>query len=154
MFDSVREMGAHAETSRPKRERLAARSWTGGHDWRESVRVAQTGDLSGVAKSDALLAKMEQYALPTSRREWRDDVCGSIPNVPAFIAGHPLSMRRRARSENEASPIAIVADLSTSAGISADDLSRRGAAILTRISHTTFPLVINGRKSCLQFFRV
>jgi hypothetical protein len=25
---------------------------------------------------------------------------------------------------------------------------------LTRISHTTFPLVINGRKSCLQFFRV
>jgi hypothetical protein len=27
-------------------------------------------------------------------------------------------------------------------------------AALARISHTTFPLVINGRKSCLQFFRV
>lgn len=105
----------------------------GGDTAETACRKAREGDLSGVEASDELLARFERFAFETGRRAWVDDVCGSIPNVPAFIAGHPLAMRRRVRQDSASAPVAIVADLTTSAGISAEQIAKRGAAILALV---------------------
>lgn len=129
IFDDMGDLAAHAG----QHVIFSSSNWRGNIDSVEAIEACRNGDLSRVAKSDALLAKMEAHALPTARRAWRDDVCGSIPNVPAFVAGHPLAMRRRVRGESESAPLAIIADLTSSAGVSTRDVETRGAAILALV---------------------
>lgn len=134
LFDTPAELAAWA----------VANCSTGSHwdrranDWHgessdDAARLTTSGDLSRVARSDALLGRFERFAFETTRKAWRDDIAGGFPNVPAYLAGHPLAMRRRAPAESAAAPLAVVVDLSTSAGISADAIERRGAAILALV---------------------
>jgi len=107
-----------------------ADEWSGGLEAAEAARRCHYGDLSRVPPSDALLSRFERFSFQSVRREWRDDISGQVPNVPAYIAGTPLSMRRRAKVQSPAAPLAIVVDLTTSAMIKTDAIERRGAAIL------------------------
>ena len=106
-----------------------AGSWVGS-SYEDFMKKVATGDESLVASSEALLSKIEDQ-VPMSRG-WRnvDDVVGAVPNVPAFLAGHPQCMRRRERTMRETAPLAIYMDLTSSAGISESDVQKRGVALL------------------------
>ncbi|MCI0554169.1 MAG: hypothetical protein L0287_24730 [Anaerolineae bacterium] len=110
------------------RERIDGR-WTG-DNYAEFKTKVQIGDADLVAESDAFLAQIEDQ-VPMSRG-WRniDDVVGAVPNVPAFLAGHPQCMRRRERMMKENAPLAIYMDLTTSAGIGAKTVQKRGVTLL------------------------
>lgn len=123
MADAVLAKGSSSGTSR----------WNGGLDLPAACRTMRTGDLSYVARSDALLARFERFAFASPTKAWRRDVAGAVPNVPAFLAGNPQSMRRRVRLVSEAAPLAVVVDLTTSGSIEARDIERRGAAILALV---------------------
>lgn len=134
-FDTPAELADYAQ-EKAGHERHITRSpssFTGPDTGEQALAKARAGDLAGVAASDALLEKFERFTFETSRKAWSDDVCGSIPNVPAFIAGHPLAMRRRIRQDSASAPVAIVADLTTSAALTADQIAKRGAAILALV---------------------
>jgi hypothetical protein len=105
-------------------------SWTGGGGYHSFKQKVTTGDNSLVAESDRHLAMIEDQ-VPMSRG-WRnvDDVVGAVPNVPAFLAGHPQCMRRRQRAARDNAPLAIFMDLTSSAGISAKDIQQRGVVLL------------------------
>lgn len=136
MFDSPAEIGEYAETHCKDTHawRNSDRSWFGGLTAEDSVRNAKIGDISRVADTEKLMDKFESFQLETSRRGWRDDVVGAFPNVPAFVSGVPCSMRRRAPADPSANaPIAVIIDLTTSAGIDAKNVERRGAAILALV---------------------
>lgn len=105
-------------------------SWYGHEDGATIARHARGGDPSRVASSDALLDRFERFAFETERKAWRDDIAGGFPNVPAYLAGHPLAMRRRMTDATASAPLAIVVDLATSSGVSSKTIERRGAAIL------------------------
>lgn len=130
LYDSTIDMARHADRVVQGRHRAGGgSSWTdAGFD--QTVTNCIDGSLDAAAASDALLSEFEQVALPSARHVIVDDVVGAAPNVPAYIAGHPFNMRRRQRREHDAAPIAVVVDLTSSAGISAKLLQRRGAAIL------------------------
>src|SRR5678816_328777 len=100
------------------------------------------GDLSAAATSDAFMAKFEALNLVSTGFETRDDVVGAVPNIGAFLTGSPMNMRLRRRTLREAAPLAIVCDLTTSAAIDADAMSRRGSVILAaaRILSATRPV--------------
>jgi hypothetical protein len=89
-----------------------------------------TGDTALVAEADKFLSQIEDQ-MPVSRG-WRniDDVVGAVPNVPAFLAGHPQCMRRRAHVAKDTAPLAIYMDLTSSGGISAEKVERRGVVLL------------------------
>lgn len=108
---------------------LGNQSWTG-VTYEKFIRCIATGDEELVAESEQFLSEIEDL-VPVSQG-WRnyDDVVGAIPNVPAFLAGHPQCMRRRQRTMKESAPIAIYMDLTSSGGISARDVMRRGVALL------------------------
>lgn len=91
------------------------------------------GDLSLVEESDRLMSKFEQLAYDTQRRSWTDDVVGAIPNVPAFVAGHPLNMRRRTAAASDVAPIVVYVDLFASCGFSHKQIAARGAAALALV---------------------
>ena len=108
-------------------------SWAGGGGFQKFMACITTGDNSLVEESDKHLAMIEDQ-VPMSRG-WRnvDDVVGAVPNVPAFLAGHPQCMRRRQRAMRDTAPLAIYMDLTSSAGISAKDVQQRGVVLLALV---------------------
>jgi hypothetical protein len=105
-------------------------SWYGNVSFEDAIRKTHSGDQALVAPSDLLISQLEDQIVHT--KKWRnvDDVVGAIANVPAFIAGVPQCMRRRQRLDHDDAPVTIFMDLTSSAGISAQDLLKRGTAIL------------------------
>jgi hypothetical protein len=134
LFDSTAELADYANSLKSRGQGGGSdTAWYGGMSWDAAVKAAREGDLGNVEASDALLSKFEHLALETHGKAWRNDVTGALPNVPAFIAGHPLNMRRRTRLESAAAPIAVIVDVTASAGVSAKNITTRGAAILALV---------------------
>lgn len=94
------------------------------------LELASTGDYSLVEQSEKMLSLIEDQ-VPVSRG-WRnvDDVVGAVPNVPAFLAGHPQCMRRRMRTMKESAPLTIFMNLTSSMSISQDKILKRGIVLL------------------------
>jgi hypothetical protein len=113
-------------------------SWNGNMSGPESVACLRNGDLSGVKSADEYLSKIESL-LHFETKRFRNvmDVCGGSPDVPSFIAGHPLNMRRRQRVVSQQGPLAVVADLTSSGGINAREVKARGCAILALVRALT-----------------
>lgn len=107
--------------------------WRGGKPFNVSVDQVRNGDLDGVAASEALLDKLEteQFVSPV----WRNklDVVGGAPCVPAYLAGHPMNMRRRERVASAQGPLAIIVSLTLSAGIPIETMRQRGATLLALV---------------------
>ena len=131
LADSPGEMADYAKAVAPRLR--GPDEWCGGLEAGESIRRCHFGDLGGVAASDSLLSRFERFAFESVRREWRNDVSGQVPDVPAFIAGQPMAMRRRVKVASPAAPLAVVVDLTSAALVSAADLEKRGAAILALV---------------------
>ena len=108
-------------------------AWTGGMSYNKAVTFTRSGDLSGVPASDAYLAKFETMA--PMRGAWAtiNDVTGAYPDVGAYLAGHPLAMRRRTRIAKETAPLTVAVDLVSSGGIDSKMLVKRGALILALV---------------------
>ena len=121
------------ETNATRKSTTSSNKWVGGVSYDAALDMTRNGDLRGVAASDAYLTRFE--ALAPMRGAWRvrDDVTGGVPNVPAYLAGTPLTMRRRERVATETAPLAVAVDLVSSQGISADILQKRGALILALV---------------------
>lgn len=124
----------------------------------ETFKSFESGDLSTVPESDRMLALLEdKFDFPTSRYKVFDDVAGGVPNIPAVLANQPMNMRVRRRTADDAAPLTICIDLTSSASIKADYLIKRGTAILAlaRILSSLRPVTIwlgaglsDGRDTC------
>jgi hypothetical protein len=93
-------------------------------------RLVELGDNDYVERSEKFLAEIEDQ-VPMSRG-WRnvDDVVGAVPNVSAYLAGHPQCMRRRERVSRENAPLTIFMDLTSSYSIPASHVLQRGIVLL------------------------
>lgn len=139
-------------------------AWNGNMSLPEACNMAKTGDIKLVEKSDKLLSQFERFSFDAPMKAWQRDVAGHRPDAPAFIAGHPAAMRRRVRLVSQAAPLAVLVDLTMSAGVSNSDIERRGAAILAlcRILAGRRPVELwagcmtdaNGRDACAMFARI
>lgn len=129
IFDTVSEL-ADASFNRSVASMGGAR-WAGGSE-AQAQAWARDGKVSLVAQSDALMSKLEAQAesVITPASVIVSDVSGSVANVPAYLAGHPLAMRRRARVHNERAPVCVIVDTAVSSAIGHETILKRGAAIL------------------------
>jgi hypothetical protein len=120
----------------PSEKRAASerrKAWYGGMSYEQSTEAVRSGDLTGVAASDKLLAEMESL-VPVSK-SWRtvDSVVGMCPNVPQYLAGNPYNMRLKRRCATVTAPLSIFVELVASAGIKAETCLKRGAAMLALV---------------------
>lgn len=132
-FDSIGEL-ADFQQARPAAGSYFGGSFAGGISRQQATVMLRTGDLSMVPESDKHLAKLEAIA-GFEARQFRtfDDVAGGVPNVPAVLANQPLFMRQRRRIESQQAPLTVYVDLVSSAGIKAEDMAKRGAAVLALV---------------------
>jgi len=109
------------------------KDWYGGMSYDRSIEAVRSGDMTGVAASNKLLAEMESL-VPVSK-SWRtiDSVVGMCPNVPQYLAGNPYNMRLKRRCATATAPLSIFVELVASAGISAQTCLKRGAAMLALV---------------------
>jgi hypothetical protein len=64
--------------------------------------------------------------------KWETGAAGYLPNIPAYLGGSPRHMQRRAKAPTLA-PVKIYVGSVHSGGCDADDIAKRGAAILSLI---------------------
>ena len=91
--------------------------------------------MSGVEKSESFLSKFEALAFNAPARQWINDITGVLPNIPAYLAGHPQAMRRRTRIEFDSAPITIYADVFVSCAFKHEQIIKRGSAVLPLLGY-------------------
>jgi hypothetical protein len=103
-------------------------SWTG-DTWEAALQKALRGDTAKVARAEQLLSKLEAN-IELKTRQWVGTVAGAFPSVPDYLSGHPESMRRLTELESDQTPLRVFVDIVASASLTADQMERRGIAVL------------------------
>lgn len=103
----------------------------------DSYSKAADGLVNGneemVSESEAFLSKFENadFLAP----QWRNvsDMVGGMPDVPSYLSGNPMNMRRRQRVMAESAPLSIFMELTASSGFTRHERIQRGAAMLALV---------------------
>jgi hypothetical protein len=95
---------------------------------KNGIDILRNGDTSGVELINQYM-KMVSANLPTLERQWKADVAGFFPNVPAFLAGEPESMWRFEHDISDTVPVRIWVNCLPSGGNTNQEIYKRGAAI-------------------------
>lgn len=108
------------------------RSWQGGMNAAEAVRASTYGDNAAVAGAERFIGTLEsKLSLPeTVGLETVRSPYGGRVSMGDWMHGSPTPMRRRVRRNTEIGPVKIVVGSFVSAGIGANELKRRGEAII------------------------
>lgn len=109
---------------------------TGGHysplSYREVLDRMLQGDLRHVSPAEAIMDQVNASAdWSATKKQWRRNVYGAFPCVPAYLANDPLPMRSLINVETQGLPIGLWVDVVSSAGVSLEKLLRRGIAVLS-----------------------
>jgi hypothetical protein len=102
--------------------------WLGGETCADAARYATIGNERLVRDAEALLGQIDAGDVQTRGWERMASPCGAFPVVPEFLAGHPDCMRRNVPVEH--GPIRLIMDTTSSGGISAATLHKRGTVLL------------------------
>lgn len=114
-------------------------------DPEKAITRLVTGDEKIVAESERVMGRIEAIeqlaqSLPMAERA----VCGGMADVPAYLAGSPLAMRRRIRREDKR-PLTIAVDVMVSASLRAGQIERRGIAalaLLRKLQAEGYPVML------------
>lgn len=108
---------------------------------RGRVDDLERGDASLGAKADEYIRKLEEEQFLSRAWAQCSDVVGSLPNVPAFLSGHPQSMRRRVRLKKPQGPLALFLECTGSGGAEWSAAIRGSAMLaLVRILESQRPI--------------
>jgi len=105
-----------------------------GYNPEDTRKALATGDPKLVARAESMLAALEDLDAVYSDNvpKWGRAMAGGFVDVPAYLSGAPMHMRRRTPQEGLA-PLTIVVETFMSGGVSDADRDRRGVAILALI---------------------
>lgn len=117
-----------------KLERLITRgsnnSWVQGSFTPErAIECATLGLLDSVELIKAEKRRAEKLDVQVVFPSWQADMAGAFPDVGAFIAGDPLSMRRMVNQVSDTRPIRIFVGMASSCSFTAEQLAKRGALV-------------------------
>lgn len=136
IYDDLTDLVSHARALMGAGEMQARNdgAWSGDKNTAQAIEATEHGDLSQAAKSDEMLERFEHLLhVETKRFKIVDAVAGGAPNVPAYLAGQPLAMRRRERISDDQAPLTVIIDTTSSASIDAQQMTRRGIAVLALV---------------------
>ena len=107
-------------------------AWCGGLDRSETLHCAAYGDDGNVPRAHDVMDKL-QGSIETPRALWRRNVGGCYPVVAEHLQGIPDAMRERRRLRDASHPITVYASIMASCTVSAEDMMKRGIAILALV---------------------
>lgn len=108
------------------------RDWYSGETEQDTLRYCERGNDTLVPAARKLMDKFEAtFEAPV--RQWQHTPAGIIPCIPDVIAGNPDNMRRWTVTDDDAAPIRVIVPITSSGGIDAHLLERRGTAALALV---------------------
>jgi hypothetical protein len=110
-----------------------ASDWNGQESFNDAKINAIHGRSEGMNEAEKMIDSINAENVTSCQQSFVANVAGALPIVPAAIAGSPFSMLQKVDSVQLSAPIRVFASCATSAGISAADMSKRGAAIIALI---------------------
>lgn len=127
-FDSVAEMGRYARDNSCTYD-SAGLSWYGGKYAAQSIDGCINGDDTQVDNAKRM---MDQFtdAIELKVQTLVHDVAGAFPMIPAYLSGDPECFLTMDEVRSASAPLTILVDTTCSAAFGADDMKRRGTAIL------------------------
>jgi hypothetical protein len=108
----------------------STRGWIDGEFSPEkAIACATEGLMDNVELIKAERQRAEKLDVQVCFPSWQADVAGAFPDVPAFVAGDPMSMRRMVNQVSDTRPIRIFVGMASSCTFSAEQLAKRGALV-------------------------
>jgi hypothetical protein len=133
---STSQIKQHFQTEEVLREWLGSyvgvnsRGWIDGEFSPEkAIACATEGLLDNVELIKSERARAQKLDVQVCFPSWQPDVAGAFPDVPAFLAGDPMSMRRMVNQVSDTRPIRIFVGMASSCTFSAEQLAKRGALV-------------------------
>ena len=117
------------EHSRPEDFRT---SFFGNETREETIRYARYGNEALVENANKLMDKLDSVCGGVETSQWEPSPCGAYPIVPEYLNGSPTCMRQMLPC-GELSPVKIYVCTTSSALVSAENLRKRGIAILALV---------------------
>lgn len=109
--------------------------WAGGIQrlsYDQAVNLATSGDDTLVPQAQAIIDQLD-CEIDTPCGQWLSSPIGAYPIVPEALAGLPDCMRRRVEVSQDNAPVTVYVSTTCSADISAQDMLKRGVAILALV---------------------
>ena len=103
-----------------------------GETYSETIQRTKEGNLDLIPQAEALLDQIDAE-LELDSPVWQGSVAGAFPDVPAFLSGDPECMRARVMQANEKAPVRVFVCTTSSCGVSAETLLKRGIAALALV---------------------
>ncbi len=134
------------------RESHSRMDWTGETFTGSLQHVRSGGSESSVPAAERLIAQIQATLPETLTRRWSLDLAGAFPCVPAYLSGEPESMFTLADVPAETSPVRVYVCSTSSAGVSHQDLMKRGSACLALIllASRTRPVELYSYAHCAE----
>ena len=130
-YESIGDFAAELDRlPSEQKTRMSASGFNGNETFAQARQSLVKGKLDVVPRADALMTKLAGDAIELGHTQWEQSVAGFIPCVPAYLSGSPESMYRPVEVQSDRAPVRVFASVCVSAGISTDNLEKRGIAIL------------------------
>jgi hypothetical protein len=153
-YESIAALRADyiAKCSNTRGYNFANNEWYGNESETLTLQLTDTGDTRLVAEAERQMSKLDNI-IETPKRVWDRNVAGAYCCIPDVLAGRPTPMRRQVVIPDDHAPITILVVTTSSAGINAATLAKRGTTILalvmalTRVRPVTLHqlAILNGR---------
>ena len=114
------------------RAESAGNAWYNDESRATTIARTRNGDTALVPDAEAILAQLNTD-ISVPRCTWERAPAGAFCAVPDVLAGLPTPMRRLAHTMDERAPITILATTTSSAGVDAKTLAKRGTVILALV---------------------
>ncbi len=132
-YDSLSAFRADAEQAiacDSRRSADYADSWLGGESPRGALNTLLFGNDATTAQAEELLSQIALPEISTRRAVTVRSPYGGRVSVSDWLAGSPTPMRRRRKTDLDTNPLQVYVSTTCSAAITADQIMRRGVAIL------------------------
>lgn len=131
-YASIADLANDAENGiRQDARNRASMDWFNNETLEDTLSFCRHGNPHLVPAAEKLIDLFDAEAgIEMPRKTWQNRPAGMFPDVPAYLMGQPCTMKILVEEPNEHAPISLLVISSSSAGISAETLQKRGACIL------------------------
>lgn len=105
----------------------------GGVDFNKGISTLRAGNTDRLDDAKRIMDKLDVEGLISNNMPiLQSSIAGMVPNIPNAISGHPETMFSRGyiESPNLTTPLNVYVETTVSAGVSRQELTNRGVAIL------------------------
>jgi hypothetical protein len=135
-YQSTSQIARHFQEEPILKEWLGVYCGSNCADWmpagfspERAIECATLGISDNVELIKAERQRAEKLDVQVCFPSWQPDIAGAFADVPAFLAGDPMSMRRLVNQVSDTRPVRIFVGMASSCSFTSDQLAKRGALV-------------------------